>query len=75
MKFMIGMLSQLAFITNGYSSSMRRLRSASFNVFSIKRGSIPLDKQRTTEFMAHGPPMLRKLVVNDILWEVVFLRP
>jgi hypothetical protein len=52
----------------GFTSKMAKLHTVAFE--SFKRGEVYVDTKIVTEIMAKGPPSLRRLSVNGIMWEV-----
>ena len=62
--------SQLAFGTQGYALTMRKLHTVTFHIVNAKSRKISLDIQRATEIIKQGPPQLRRLIVNGMQWEV-----
>jgi hypothetical protein len=61
---------QLAFGTQGYTSTLRKLHTVSFNIRNTKRRKIAMDTQKATDIIMQGPPQLRRLAINDMQWEV-----
>ena len=52
----------------GFTSKMTKLHTVAFE--SLKRGQVYMDTKIATDVMAKGPPSLRRLSVNGIMWEV-----
>jgi hypothetical protein len=52
----------------GFTSKMAKLHTVAFE--SLKRGKLYVDAKIVTDVMAKGPPSLRRISVNGIMWEV-----
>ena len=51
----------------GFTSKMAKLHTVAFE--SLKQGKLYVDAKMVTDVMAKGPPSLRRISVNGIMWE------